>query len=224
MTCCSDGSPAQRLGRRYPIIATQAGNDRKQCVKNGQRGGKSGQLRIIAGQWRGRRLTFPEIPGLRPTGDRIRETLFNWLGAELAGARCLDLFAGSGALGMEALSRGAAHCDFVERDHKAAAALNDHLDSLGARQRGRVYSEDAAQFLSGENGPYDIVFLDPPFAIDQLTQTCDALLASTALTDQTLVYVEHSARQSPTLPAVWSQLRAKRSGEVMYTLQRATQS
>lgn len=198
-------------------------------MKNGQHGGKSGQLRIIAGQWRGRRLSFPEIPGLRPTGDRIRETLFNWLGAELAGARCLDLFAGSGALGMEALSGGAAHCDFVERNEKAAAALNAHLDTLSARPRGRVYREDAAQFLarqslSSENGPYDIVFLDPPFATNQLQQTCEMLVASGTLTDQTLVYVEHSAKHSPALPPLWSQLRSKRSGAVVYTLQRATQS
>ena len=99
-----------------------------------RRGAKqaTSQLRIIGGQWRGRKLPFPDRPGLRPTGDRIRETLFNWLEPHLQTAKCLDLFAGSGALGIEALSRGAAHCDFVDADQEAITAVGHHLNTLDA--------------------------------------------------------------------------------------------
>lgn len=122
------------------------------------------QLRIIGGTWRGRRFRFPPLPEIRPTPDRVRETLFNWLGSQVSGARCLDLFAGSGALGLEALSRGAAEVVFVERDRTAARELAARLAEWGAKGA-RVEQRDALQFLHGAARPFDIVFLDPPFAV-----------------------------------------------------------
>src|SRR5450432_2048001 len=120
-------------------------------------------VRIIGGEWRGRRINFPDIPGLRPTPDRVRETLFNWLQQAVAGARCLDLFAGSGALGLEALSRGAKALAFVEQAVPAARALREQLMRLGATSRAQVFEMGAARFLRSAGEPFDIVFLDPPF-------------------------------------------------------------
>ncbi|MEW5249458.1 16S rRNA (guanine(966)-N(2))-methyltransferase RsmD [Microbulbifer sp. 2201CG32-9] len=121
------------------------------------------QLRIIGGDWRGRKVQFAPVAGLRPTGDRLRETLFNWLQFQLAGTRCLDLFAGSGALGLEALSRGAQAVDFVELNRDAAMTLQRQLAALGAHN-GQVHLCSAEQFLGQACGPYQLVFLDPPFA------------------------------------------------------------
>ena len=117
----------------------------------GKHGGQHGQLRIIGGEWRGRKLLFPAADGLRPTPDRVRETLFNWLAAHVRDARCLDLFAGSGALGLEALSRGAAHCDFVEQGQHSADTIERHLHTL-ACDRGKVWRADARQWLKAERG------------------------------------------------------------------------
>jgi 16S rRNA (guanine966-N2)-methyltransferase len=119
------------------------------------------EVRIIGGQWRGRKLKFPAHAGLRPTLGRVRETLFNWLAPLISDARCLDLYAGSGALGLEALSRGAAEVTFVERDRKAAASLRANLTRLGARAV--VREEPARRFLSRSEALYDVIFVDPPF-------------------------------------------------------------
>src|SRR5262245_39524151 len=120
-------------------------------------------LRIIGGEWRGRRIRFPGKGGIRPTPDRVRETLFNWLMAKVPGSRCLDLFAGSGALGLEALSRGAAQVTFVERDRENAASLAATAAEL-APGRAVVIEGDALAWLAGTAEAYDVVFLDPPFA------------------------------------------------------------
>ena len=181
-------------------------------------GGGGGHLRIIAGQWRGRRLQFPDRPGLRPTGDRIRETLFNWLARPIVGARCLDLFAGSGALGLEALSRGAAHCDFVERDRAAAASLRAHIDSLAANPRARVVEADALEFLRGRSARYDIVFLDPPFAADLLAASAAALADGDHLEHGAKIYTEQDAHDDCALPTTWRERRRKQSGNVVYAL------
>jgi len=175
-------------------------------------------LRIIGGSWRGRRLRFPAAALIRPTPDRVRETLFNWLGAHVAGARCLDLFAGSGALGLEALSRGAAHVTFVESDSEAVRALRATLAAWGARDA-QVERADALAWLAGAASSFDIAFLDPPFAAGLLEQAAALLEGNGWLGDAALVYVECGARAGlPPLPARWLPLKAKRAGEVGYHL------
>ncbi len=175
-------------------------------------------LRIIGGSWRGRKLRFPVAALIRPTPDRVRETLFNWLGARVAGARCLDLFAGSGALGLEALSRGAAHVTFVERERGAVRELRARLSEWGARDA-RVERGDARAFLAHGAHPFDIVFLDPPFASGLLEEAAALLEGGGWLSEAALIYVEYGAREGvPPLPAGWVALKAKRAGEVGYHL------
>ncbi len=182
------------------------------------RGARARVLRIIGGSWRGRRLRFPAAPLIRPTPDRVRETLFNWLGARIAGARCLDLFAGSGALGLEALSRGAAEVTFVERDVEAVRALRALLAEWGARGA-LVQRADALRFLGGAPRVFDIVFLDPPFAAGLLAESAAALERHGWLSRAALIYVEYAARAGPPpLPEHWRALREKRAGEVGYHL------
>lgn len=182
------------------------------------RGSNARVLRIIGGSWRGRRLRFPAAVLIRPTPDRVRETLFNWLGARIVGARCLDLFAGSGALGLEALSRGAAHVTFVERDRDAVRALRATLEEWGA-QGAQVERADALAFLAGSAQPFDVAFLDPPFASGLLEQAAALLEGNGWLRDAALIYVECGAREGvPPLPPRWVSLKAKRAGEVGYHL------
>jgi 16S rRNA (guanine966-N2)-methyltransferase len=176
-------------------------------------------VRIIAGVWRGRRVEFPDLPGLRPTPDRVRETLFNWLQADIAGARCLDLFAGSGALGLEALSRGAAEVVFVETATAAAHALRAQLQRLGGERRAVVLDLGAARYLRAPAAPFDIVFLDPPFGRGLLAETLAQLAAGPWVRDGGFVYLEHErAGEIPPLPAGWQLLRSKAAGEVAYHL------
>ena len=183
-----------------------------------RRGASARVLRIIGGTWRGRKLRFPGGADIRPTPDRVRETLFNWLGARIAGARCLDLFAGSGALGLEALSRGAAHVSFVEQDARAARELALRLVEWQA-QGGRVVRADALRFLAGAAEPFQVVFLDPPFASDLLGRAASALATRAWLAPEALLYVESAARgELPPLPADWRLLKAKQAGEVGYYL------
>ncbi|HXW74796.1 MAG TPA: 16S rRNA (guanine(966)-N(2))-methyltransferase RsmD [Steroidobacteraceae bacterium] len=175
-------------------------------------------LRIIGGSWRGRKLRFPAGADIRPTPDRVRETLFNWLGAATHGARCLDLFAGSGALGLEALSRGAAHATFVEVNEVAARALRARLVEWQATDA-RVERADALRYLAGAAQPYDIVFLDPPFASQLLPRAAALLEERHWLSDGARIYVECAARQGPPpVPESWQSLRAKQAGEVGYHL------
>jgi 16S rRNA (guanine966-N2)-methyltransferase len=185
----------------------------------GSGAGKQRQVRIIGGRWRGRKLTFTPADGLRPTGDRIRETLFNWLAPYLAGARCADLFAGSGALGLEALSRGAGHCDFVDTSHAAIAQIKNHLKLLGAHDEGKCHPVAAQQFVQRARGPYDIVFIDPPFGLQLVTPISAALAQACLLADDALIYVETAANEPvPELPSGWSVHREKVSGGVAYRL------
>jgi 16S rRNA (guanine966-N2)-methyltransferase len=175
-------------------------------------------LRIIGGTWRGRKLRFPAGTAIRPTPDRVRETLFNWLGTAVDGAHCLDLFAGSGALGLEALSRGAAHVTFVERDAAAARALRERLVEWQAGDA-RVERTDALHYLAGAPQPFDIVFLDPPFAAGLLTRAAALLEERHWLAAGARIYVECAAREGlPPLPASWRPLKAKQAGEVGYHL------
>src|SRR5579859_7307003 len=151
--------------------------------------GYRNEFRIIAGVWRRRKLKFPPLPGIRPSPDRVRETLFNWLMDHVAGARCLDLFAGSGALGLEALSRGALQVTFVERDAIAVRELRARLAEWQATG-GQVEHDDALRFLARPAQPFDIVFLDPPFASTLVAEAARALEERHWLTPSTLIYVE----------------------------------
>jgi 16S rRNA (guanine966-N2)-methyltransferase len=177
-------------------------------------------LRIIGGEWRGRRIRFPARGGIRPTPDRVRETLFNWLMAKVPGSRCLDLFAGSGALGLEALSRGAAQVTFVERDRGNAASLREIVAAL-APGRATVVEADALPWLATAPRAFDIVFLDPPFADGLLAEAMRLLDARGWLADDAFVYLESPARAgAPALPAGWVLHRTGRAGAVGYHLAR----
>jgi len=185
-------------------------------------GTKSNQVRIIAGQWRGRKLAFPDIDGLRPTSDRIRETLFNWLAPVLPGASCLDLFAGSVALGFEAASRGAARVVMNERNPLVVRALQDSKARLAADQV-EVLGGDAQNCLARCVGPFDVVFLDPPFSQPHLlAATADLLARGNFLKDGTYIYVETpSDADFNDLPAGWQLYRQKQAGAVSYRLYRS---
>jgi 16S rRNA (guanine966-N2)-methyltransferase len=182
-------------------------------------------VRIIAGVWRGRRVNFPDMPDLRPTPDRVRETLFNWLQHTIVNMRCLDLFAGSGALGLEALSRGAKALVFVEQAQRAARGLQAELERLGGTAKSRVVEMGASRFLRtpGEvyGAPFDVVFLDPPYRRDALAEFIPLLDAGNWVKPGGLVYLENErAAGVPGLPSHWELLKSKSAGEVGYHLVR----
>jgi len=182
-------------------------------------------VRIIAGAWRGRRVNFPDLPGLRPTPDRVRETLFNWVQLAIAECRCLDLFAGSGALGIEALSRGASGAVFVESSQVAARGLSAELARLGGTARSRVVEMGATRFLRAPRetygGPFDVVFMDPPYHQDALADTIPLLDGGNWVKTGGLVYLENEkAAGIPDLPSHWELLKSKSAGEVGYHLAR----
>ena len=182
---------------------------------------RPGRLRIVAGNWRSRLLDIADVAGLRPTSARIRETLFNWLEPQIHGACCLDLFAGTGALGLEALSRGAARAVFVENSMPAVAVLNANIKILGAA--GAVVRHmNALDYLRGENTEqFDLVFLDPPFASDVIEDVCRRLDERKMLTDRASVYIEQArSKAEPTLPESWEMLKNKTAGNVRYMLVR----
>ena len=183
-----------------------------------RRDDRAGKLRIIAGQWRSRVLPIVEQPGLRPTPDRVRETLFNWLQSVVPGSRCLDLFAGSGALGFEAASRGAAEVVLVEKQTDACRVLDDNIRTLKAEQI-KLVNRDALQWLAGCDQPFDVVFLDPPYALELLAESCRLLEQHQCLADEAYVYLELASNQQlPELPANWQLIRSKRAGQVSYHL------
>lgn len=177
------------------------------------------RLRIIGGRWRAIAIQFPPLAAIRPTPDRVRETLFNWLQGATLEARCLDLFAGSGALGLEALSRGASHVTFVEREPEAARMLRENLRRLNATGA-EVHLSEATAWLSRGPQPYDIVFLDPPFASKVLEVTLQQLAVGW-VSSRSYVYVECPAdAQSPWREDQWRVHRSKRAGQVGYHLLR----
>jgi 16S rRNA (guanine966-N2)-methyltransferase len=178
------------------------------------------ELRIIAGTWRGRRVRFPPLQALRPTPDRVRETLFNWLQPVIAGSRCLDLYAGSGALGLEALSRGAARVVFVDHDARAIDHLQATLSLL--KPEGAVLKlAEASRYLESPPESFDVVFLDPPFADKTLPTICATLESRGWLSASAFIYIERPAREgAPRLPDAWLLQRTGRAGEVGYHLAR----
>ena len=153
---------------------------------------KNNLLRIIGGEWRSRRLSFPDVSGLRPTPDRVRETLFNWLQWQVPNARCLDLFAGSGALGLEALSRGAASVVMVEKHPTAVKALRDNIALLGAN-RVQLVHDDAFRYLQRETDAFDLIFLDPPFRKDWLESVLEQIVTRALLKPDGMIYLEQEA-------------------------------
>lgn len=176
------------------------------------------QIRIIAGKWRGRKLSVPEIKGLRPTPDRVRETLFNWLAPVIVDARCLDPFAGSGALGFEALSRGAAHVIMIDQSAQLVKLLTDELAQFGA-DNAEVYCASVPAGFKKITEPFDIVFLDPPYDSDLLLATCRYLHEQHFLAKNAYIYLE--ARQvikDNDLPSGWRLLKSQRAGQVYYHL------
>jgi 16S rRNA (guanine966-N2)-methyltransferase len=178
-------------------------------------------LRIVAGQWRGKTFRFPE-GDIRPTPDRVRETLFNWLHGRVEGAHCLDLYAGSGALGLEALSRGAASVVFVEHQRAAVDALRTLLRDWQA-SNATVVRDEAQHYLAGLRAPgaaergFDLVFLDPPYDSGELPAAA-AVLARRGLAPDARIYIEQHAGRQQALPPSWRELRSGKAGEVRYHL------
>ncbi len=178
---------------------------------------KNGQFRVIGGQWKGRKLKFIEVEGLRPSLDRVRETLFNWLQSNIHGARCLDLFAGSGAIGIEALSRGASHLDFVELNKKAVRQLETNLGLLDADD-GNVIHQDAKQFLDKTDQAYDIIFIDPPFHKGIAQEILSKLAQTNLLKEGALIYLEMEQNLEVDIPQSWELLKDKKAGQLQYRL------
>ncbi|MDV7022266.1 MULTISPECIES: 16S rRNA (guanine(966)-N(2))-methyltransferase [Enterobacteriaceae] len=178
----------------------------------------SGQIRIIGGQWRGRKLPVTDSPGLRPTTDRVRETLFNWLAPYMVDARCLDCFAGSGALGLESLSRYAASATLLEMERPVAQQLQKNLATLKAAH-GKVVNTNTLNYLNQTGTPHDIVFIDPPFRKGLLDETLSLLEKNGWLADGALIYVESEVENGmPPVPASWQLHREKVAGQVAYRL------
>jgi 16S rRNA (guanine966-N2)-methyltransferase len=182
-------------------------------------GAPTGKVRLIGGRWRGTRLAVPDAPGLRPTSDRVRETLFNWLMPVLPGARVLDLFAGSGALGLEALSRGATNAVLVERDPALAQALRETTARLQGGEAATVVQGDALAWLTAQPpASFDLAFVDPPFAAGLWSETLPRLLPKLAA--RAWLYVESPPDAAPALPPDWELHREGRTREVRYALYR----
>ncbi|CAD6512652.1 16S rRNA (guanine(966)-N(2))-methyltransferase RsmD [Candidatus Profftia tarda] len=178
----------------------------------------SRKIRIISGLWRGRKFSTPDMPGLRPTKDRIRETLFNWLAPVIKGTRCLDCFAGSGSLGFEALSRHAAHATLLEYNHIIAAQLKKNVALINT-DKVTVQHTDALKWLLCPGIPYHVAFLDPPFRKGLLPETVMLLENNGWLTEHAYIYVESETENSPkNIPLHWNVYRKKVSGQVSYSL------
>ena len=181
--------------------------------------GNKNQLRIIGGKRRGRKLQFPSLPGLRPTPDRGRETLFNWLMHDIIDAHCLDLYAGSGALGFEALSRGAAEVLFIDVAPEAVQALVTNANKLNVDDFDVRCLRLPCVIEDSISTPIDIVFLDPPFKQGLIAKTCEWLDSANILADHALIYIEAEKELTPLpIPHHWKMLRNKVAGNVAYYL------
>lgn len=182
---------------------------------------KRNSIRIIAGEFRGRKLGFPDVSGLRPTADRIRETLFNWVREQIPGETCLDMFAGSGAMGFEALSRGAAEVVFIEKDPKASKAIAENIQSLEVNNA-KLVNDNALYWLAQHcnlKEQFGLVFLDPPFKEELIYIACGQLQSSGILKSDSKIYVESASDLvEGEMPASWTQLKNKKAGSVRYYL------
>lgn len=209
---------------------------------------KNSQLRIIGGQWRSRKIEFSDAPGLRPTSDRNRETLFNWLMPSIHGARCLDLFSGSGILSLEAISRGASHVVAIEKSKKVAKKITEQAFKLGTQQiqvinddclrwlkKNAIHSNESIEYTQPETKmqepldcivpnntkhqqAFQICFIDPPFYKETIEKTIALLNESNLLEPDALIYLEHETQLSTQVPANWERLKEKSSGQVYYAL------
>lgn len=212
----ADHSKRSSSGRNLPRTGTSAT----------KKSGPTGQVRIVAGRWRGRKLTVVDSDGLRPTGDRVRETLFNWLQMHIPGSRCLDLYAGSGALGLEAASRGAASVTLIESSAVAAGQLSETMTALGAGSEVTLSRTSAEHYLASEPEPFDLVFVDPPFD-QQIHENIINQLVPNALNPGGLIYMELPTRESALLrglPASLALIKEKRFGDVTVFLLQYEQS
>lgn len=179
----------------------------------------TGQIRIIGGKWRSRKLCFPATTDLRPTPDSVRETLFNWLQADIPGSTCLDLFSGSGALGFEAASRGAFLIKMVESNSLAVRQLRENVLLLDAKGQIEIEQRPAESFLQTSLDPFDIVFADPPFDHQNLVNICAILADSKAIHSHSLLYLESARSREPLpIPSSWHIIRQKTQGRVQSTL------
>lgn len=178
---------------------------------------KTGQFRVIGGKWKGRKLRFVEVEGLRPSLDRIRETLFNWLQNDIHGANCLDLFAGSGAIGIEALSRGATNVQFVELNRKAFHQLEENLGLVNA-DNAHVLHADAFDFIQSNQRSFDIIFIDPPFHKGMAQKVVEQLSTADWLKPHTMIYIEVEQGLELTIPENWTELKDKKAGQLSYKL------
>lgn len=174
---------------------------------------KLNSVRINAGEWRSRLLKFPDVAGLRPTPDRVRQTLFNWLGQDLTGQTCLDLFAGTGVMGFEALSRGASTVTLVEKSSAAFQALLENKRLLNATQA-QILQQDAVQFLSNNQQQFSLIFIDPPYNQQWLPKLMPLLKAH--LQEEGVIYVE--AEYALLSDADWQVIKAGKAGNVFYHL------
>ncbi|MGF1758059.1 16S rRNA (guanine(966)-N(2))-methyltransferase RsmD [Photobacterium sagamiensis] len=191
---------------------------RQQTGRNVQNNRREGFIRIISGRLRGRKLPVHDVEGLRPTTDRVKETVFNWLAQDIYQAKCLDLFAGSGSLGFEALSRGAENITMLELDKKAANQLQQNLATVGATNA-EVINTDSLKYLAQPGTPYDVVFIDPPFRKDLIQNVVDLLEANNWLTPHAMIYIEAEKELGElTTPAHWRLHRDKTAGQVCYRL------
>ncbi len=181
---------------------------------------ETGELRIIGGQWKRTKLSFPALDGVRPTPSRVRETLFNWLAPYIQGSVCIDLFAGSGALGMEALSRGAQQAFFVDQASQVCTTLNEHISRLNANaQTIQANALDIAGLIDRVERLPDIIFCDPPFNKGTMPKLIEGLNASRWLDKPTHIYIETEATLSELeAPSRWQLVREKRAGDVIYRL------
>lgn len=176
------------------------------------------EVRIIGGRWRSRKLRFPSVEGLRPTPGRVRETLFNWLRDDLEGAACLDLYAGSGALGFEAVSRGARRVVMVDTVPSVLRALKENCEKLAAPEVS-LRGEGAIDYLKGPPEPFDLVFLDPPFCKNWLRRAATLLERGGWLTPRALIYLEGERAWDPQgLPSTWRLCHEGTAGDVTYRL------
>lgn len=189
--------------------------------QNRDKGNMRQDVRIIGGEWRRRKLAFAGLPGLRPTPDRVRETLFNWLQFDLPGAQVLDLYAGSGALGFEALSRGARRAVLIESAARAFGDLRRSKELLSADRAELIQSDALAYLQNSPASPFQVVFIDPPFQADLYTDTFESLIGRGWVEAESLIYVEAAEELVPNWPDGWAPHRQLEAGNLVATLLRS---